>query len=200
MERAIDIINKNEQSEGTKVVYGDTDSLFILCQGKSLEETFKIGERLAKHITSINPFPMELKFEKVYYPCVTLAKKRYCGYKMEKLNDSRILDAKGIETIRRDTVDAVQKIMDKCLRVMFETKNLSLVKSYLHRQWNKIIQGDVDFKDFIFAKEVKYGMYRSLPPGAIVVERRLQSDPGAIPRYKERIPYVVVKGQGGAVD
>ena len=89
MERAIDIINKNEQSEGTKVVYGDTDSLFILCQGKSLEETFKIGERLAKHITSINPFPMELKFEKVYYPCVTLAKKRYCGYKMEKLNDSK---------------------------------------------------------------------------------------------------------------
>jgi DNA polymerase zeta len=84
--------------------------------------------------------------------------------------------------------------MDKCLRLLFTTKDLSQVKDYLTRQWTKIIQGDVDFKDFIFAKEVKYGMYRSMPPGAIVVERRLQSDPGAMPRYKERIPYVIVMG------
>jgi DNA polymerase zeta len=116
---------------------------------------------------------MELKFEKVYYPCVTLAKKRYCGYKMEKITDNRVLDAKGIETIRRDTVDAVQKIMDKALRLLFNNKNLSQVKSYLERQWSKIIQGEVDFKDFIFAKEVRYGTYKSMPPGAIVVERRL---------------------------
>jgi DNA polymerase zeta len=76
---------------------------------------------------------MELKFEKVYYPCVTLAKKRYCGYKMEKLNDERVLDAKGIETIRRDTVDAVQKIMDKALRLLFANKDLSQIKEYLIR-------------------------------------------------------------------
>jgi hypothetical protein len=37
-------------------------------------------------------------------------------------------------------------------------------------------------------------MYRSMPPGAIVVERRLQNDPGALPRYHERIPYVIVMG------
>jgi DNA polymerase zeta len=137
---------------------------------------------------------MELKFEKVYYPCVTLAKKRYCGYKLEKITDKPILDAKGIETIRRDTVDAVQKIMDKCLRLLFETKDISQIKAYLQKQWTKINQGDVDFKDFIFAKEVKYGMYRTMPPGAIVVERRVQADPCAVPRYKERIPYVVVMG------
>lgn len=125
IEKAIEIINLNEDSEGTRIVYGDTDSLFILCKGRSLEQAFKIGEKIAKHITSINPFPMELKFEKVYYPCVTLAKKRYCGYKMEKITDERILDAKGIETIRRDNVDAVQKIMDKSLRLLFETKDLS---------------------------------------------------------------------------
>lgn len=114
-------------------MYGDTDSLFILCQGQTLEKAFSIGDSIAKYITSINPFPMELKFEKVYYPCVTLAKKRYCGYKMEKITDIRVLDAKGIETIRRDTVDAVQKIMDKALRLLFNNKNLTEVKSYLER-------------------------------------------------------------------
>ena len=76
---------------------------------------------------------MELKFEKVYFPCVTLAKKRYCGYKLEKITDQPVLDAKGIETIRRDTVEAVAKIMDSCLRMLFETKDLSKIKKYLFR-------------------------------------------------------------------
>lgn len=43
-------------------------------------------------------------------------------------------------------------------------------------------------------------MYRVNPPSAIVCERRLQSDPAALPRYKERIPYVIAMGQGGAID
>eukprot|EP00347_Sterkiella_histriomuscorum_P014702 403359875 len=200
LEKCMKIVNQNEDNWGTKVIYGDTDSTFILCEGKTLEKAFEIGELIAKTVTSINPFPMELKFEKVYYPCVTLAKKRYCGYKMEKITDKPSLDAKGIETIRRDTVDAVQKIMDKCLRLLFETKDLSQVKDYLIRQWTKIQNGDVEFKDFIFAKEVRFGSYRTLPPSAIICERRLERDPGAMPRYKERIPYVIAMGQGGAID
>ena len=74
---------------------------------------------------------MELKFEKVYWPCATLAKKRYCGYKYEKLGDQPVLESKGIETIRRDTVDAVQKILDRTLRILFETKNICEVREYL---------------------------------------------------------------------
>ena len=50
---------------------------------------------------------MELKFEKVYFPCMTLAKKRYCGFKYEKLGEDPVLECKGIETIRRDNVEAV---------------------------------------------------------------------------------------------
>jgi DNA polymerase zeta len=125
LEKCIDIVNSNEDDWGTRVIYGDTDSTFILCEGKSLEHAFKIGEKIAQIITNINPYPMELKFEKVYFPCVTLAKKRYCGYKLEKITDEPFLDAKGIETIRRDTVEAVAKIMDKCLRLLFITKDLS---------------------------------------------------------------------------
>jgi DNA polymerase zeta len=51
---------------------------------------------------------MELKFEKVYFPCVTLAKKRYSGWMYEKLEDPPVLEAKGIEIIRRDNIDALK--------------------------------------------------------------------------------------------
>lgn len=200
LESVIDIVSARETSQGTSVIYGDTDSLFIKCKGQSLEKAFQIGRELAAEVTKINPFPMELKFEKVYFPCVMLSKKRYCGYMYENLGDEPKLDAKGIEVIRRDNIEALRKIQDSCLRLLFETKNLSKVKQYLIKQWSKICSGQVDFKDFIFAKEVKMGGYKSeasMSKGAIVGSRQNLHDTGYIIKDRERIPYIIVNGQEG---
>ena len=69
LETAIRVIEKNEKWGG-KVVYGDTDSVFVLLKGKTKEQAFDIGEEMAKVITEMNPKPMKLKFEKVYLPCI----------------------------------------------------------------------------------------------------------------------------------
>lgn len=50
---------------GAKVVYGDTDSLFIFLAGKSKDDAFRIGHEMADTVTSMNPRPIKLKFEKV---------------------------------------------------------------------------------------------------------------------------------------
>lgn len=55
---------------GAKVVYGDTDSLFILLPGKSRTEAFKIGADIADTVTAANPPPIKLKFEKVLQPSI----------------------------------------------------------------------------------------------------------------------------------
>lgn len=59
-------------------------------------------------------------------------------------------------------------------RILFETRDLSLVKNYLCRQWDKIQQGTsrIPVRDFIFCKDVKLGHYRGQPPpGAEVVKK-----------------------------
>ena len=75
-----EILNKSIQmieagKYGAKVVYGDTDSLFVYFPGKSKSEAFILGKAIAKEITDFFPDPVKLKFEKVYHPCVLLAKK-----------------------------------------------------------------------------------------------------------------------------
>jgi DNA polymerase zeta len=45
-------------------------------------------------------------------------------------------------------------------RLLFRTKDLSVIKEYLIRQWTKILSEDVLFQDFIIAKEVKLGKYK----------------------------------------
>ena len=69
LERTIHMIE--ERSEwNAKVVYGDTDSVFVLLPGRSKQEAFAIGAEIADAVTQTNPPPVKLKFEKVYQPCI----------------------------------------------------------------------------------------------------------------------------------
>ncbi len=150
----------------------------------------------------MNPRPVKLKFEKVYLPCVLLAKKRYVGFKYESRNQTEPdFDAKGIETVRRDGTPAEQKIEEKALKILFRTADLSEVKSYFQKQCEKIMKGSVSVQDFCFAREVKLGTYSDKgppPPGALISTKRMLEDARAEPQYGERVPYVVITGAPGA--
>lgn len=69
LERAITLIQSTKKWNA-KVIYGDTDSIFVLLQGRSKEDAFKIGNEMADIVTKDNPIPIKLKFEKVYQPCI----------------------------------------------------------------------------------------------------------------------------------
>ena len=47
------------------MVYGDTDSLFVLVKGVAKERAFEIGKEIVHAVTAQNPKPVKLKFEKV---------------------------------------------------------------------------------------------------------------------------------------
>ena len=199
LEKAINLIHSVEQW-GAEVVYGDTDSLFVYLRGKTRDEAFDIGEEIAKAVTEANPRPVKLKFEKVYHPCVLLAKKRYVGFKYEHRDQEEPeFDAKGIETVRRDGTPAEQKIEEKALKILFRTADLSRVKSYFQKQCTKIMQGKVSIQDFCFAREVRLGTYSTLPPpGAVISTKKMLEDPRSEPQYGERVPYVVIAGAPGS--
>lgn len=195
MKRSIEIIEASPYN--AKVTYGDTDSLFVYFPGRSREYAFKYGKLLANQITEALPDPVKLKFEKVYHPCVLLAKKRYVGhcYEFEDQTTPKF-EAKGIETIRRDGIPAQLKMVGKSLKILFETKNLSAVKRYVVKQFFKILLNKVNVSDFCFARAVRYGTYKNekyLPPGAVVAKKNIQRDPRSEPQYKERVPYLVMR-------
>ncbi|KAJ3699935.1 hypothetical protein LUZ61_003640 [Rhynchospora tenuis] len=202
LETAILFVNQHPRWKA-RVVYGDTDSMFVLLKGRTVEEAFIIGKEIACAVTAMNPEPVTLKLEKVYQPCFLLTKKRYVGYSYESHDQEEpIFDAKGIETVRRDTCPAVAKILETSIRIMFEHQGITKVKSYLERQWTRILSGRISLQDFIFAKEVRLGTYSTrvgtLPPAAIVAMKIMAQDPRAEPQYGERVPYLVVHGEPGA--
>ncbi|XP_076234619.1 DNA polymerase zeta catalytic subunit [Calliopsis andreniformis] len=197
LERAIRIV-KSTPKWGAQVVYGDTDSLFILLPGKSRKDAFTIGAEIADTVTAANPSPVKLKFEKVLQPSILQTKKRYCGYMYEypEQEEPEYL-AKGIETVRRDGCPAVAKILEKSLKILFDTKDLSLIKLYVTRQFDKILRRKISIQDLTFAKEFRglRGYKTSACVPALELTRRLiRKDPRAVPRTGERVRYVVVAG------
>lgn len=200
LQRAIDLIDKTTEW-GAKVVYGDTDSIFVLVPGKSRKDAFEIGAKIAEAVTNDNPSPVKLKLEKVYQPCILQTKKRYVGYMYESVEQTEPeFDAKGIETVRRDGCPAASKMLEKCLKMLFDHCDVSLIKKYVLRQFNKILMGRISIQDLTFAKE--YRGTSGYRPGACVPALELAKKWKAIdkrnePRAGQRVPYVVVNGPPG---
>ncbi len=92
--------------------------------GKSMASNFAARKGIDLPSTKSNQSNVTLlikaSLRKVYHPCILFSKKRYAGYKYESPDQTEpIFEAKGIETIRRDTCPAVSKILEKSLRHVF---------------------------------------------------------------------------------
>ncbi|CAI5949740.1 unnamed protein product, partial [Closterium sp. NIES-64] len=119
------------------------------------DQAFTIGNEIVAAVTALSPAPVALKLEKVYHPCVLQTKKRYVGlaYESPAATCPPVFDAKGIETVRRDGCPAVSKLLEKSLKILFSTNDLSRARSYLVRQWQRMLQSRVSPQDFIFAQD-----------------------------------------------
>ena len=196
LQRTVEAVNSGPW--GARVVYGDTDSLFVLFEGKSRAEAFAASREIARQCTELNPHPMELEMEKIYHPCVLVTKKKYCGYMYEHEGSTPKLECKGIEVIRRDTCLAERKIQEKALKLLFSTGDVSAVKAYVLRQCEKLQTGRAALNDYVFASEVRLGTYKSdqtAPVGAQVAMARRRVDPNDLIQTGERVPYIIINRQ-----
>jgi DNA polymerase zeta len=177
--------------------------MFILFENISKAKAFEVSHKIVSDISNMYKKPVKLKFEKIYHPCVLISKKRYVGYSYETITQLEpVLDAKGIEVIRRDGCQVGSKILERCLKILFEFKEPEKVKNFILRQCNKITQGKVNLKEFIIAKEYRgretYSNVKSVA-ACQIANRNLTKDPLAEPLTGERVPYLIALGPPGSI-
>lgn len=63
IQKSIDLISNKWKD--LKVIYGDTDSLFILAKNMKTKKCFELAQKIVKEINLIFPQPIKIKFEKV---------------------------------------------------------------------------------------------------------------------------------------
>ena len=200
LENAIELVESRAEWNA-KVIYGDTDSIFVQFKDCDKDTAFKRAFEMVNAISAANPYPIKMKFEKIYQPCVLQTKKRYCGFKYESSDQVRPeFEAKGIETVRRDCCPAAARMLEMALRIQFTTRDVNEVKKYVQHQFIKIMSGKLsNIQDFIFARQYKpRDLDKSesvFVPAWQITKRLLAIDPRAEPRLNERVPFLIIYGE-----
>jgi len=123
----------------SRIVYGDTDSVFTLMLGCDLEDALHIGVIMAKYITLFFNKPINLEFEKVFKTILLLKKKKYAGKKYfysgpkidsetfqvakeHKITQDKSVSKSGVEAVRRDNCKMVSRVVGTTLDLLLENE------------------------------------------------------------------------------
>ena len=238
-----EFLEKEYAHLGCKTIYGDTDSVFFICntdlvkkykkiakivlntqaeggpegdpifelERKKLEElktqciaeAIEIGKMAGEAATvALFKKPINLEFEKVYFPLILLSKKRYIGM-LYSNNATKpdYQDSKGIILKRRDGTkilrDLYQGIIDIIINLFLVTESgnasiINKIKTVIHR----IVSSDTKdiLDDIIITKSYKGpSAYKNDNiPHVCLAKILTERDPGNAPRPSDRISYIFV--------
>ena len=174
---------KMAEKAGLKVVYSDTDSLFIKHEPEKTEKLSKeIEEKLG----------LEIKPDKVYVRVFfTEAKKRYAGL----LPDGR-LDIVGLEVMRGDWAAIAKKVQEKVLEIILKEespqKAANFVQQFIYELW----QRRVPYRDLVIWKTLTKPVEEYAVRASHVEAAKMLREKGWELTVGDKIGYVVVVGSG----
>lgn len=183
---------------GTRVIYGDTDS--IMCKFKvdddkryDMHEHFRVAQYVADEITKTFKYPVELEFEKTYYPYMLFSKKRYAGLMYTKADAPDYIDVKGLQLVRRDNAPIVKDVSHAILDIIMHERDPQKAVEAARHTVLTVLKNEVPLDKFVISKALRSGYKnpRSLPH--VAVAEKLKQRRGYPPASGERVPYVFVR-------
>ena len=162
------IVKKEDRA---KIVYGDTDSVFIkfsrynkdgvLLKGpEAISHCIECGKLAGEYVTKhyLNKAfqgkyyndgkpvigPQDLEYEKTFENFILISKKRYIGdkHEMEYITDPK-RTSMGIVMKRRDNAPIVKYVYGNILEILMNQKNIELAQTWLKDTLLKISKGEM---------------------------------------------------------
>ncbi|KAL6070419.1 DNA polymerase delta catalytic subunit, variant 2 [Balamuthia mandrillaris] len=191
---------ENGYAHDADVIYGDTDSVMVKFGVDSVPEAMKLGREAAQFVTGFFRRPIQLEFEKVYCPYLLINKKRYAGLFWTKPNKYDHMDAKGIETIRRDNCPLVKNVIQTSLDKILIDRDLQGAVDYVKQIISDLLCNKLDVSLLVITKALsrKSDEYTAKQAHVELALRMRKRDPGSAPVVGDRVPYVIVKAAKGA--
>ncbi|KAI8099328.1 DNA polymerase family B-domain-containing protein [Halteromyces radiatus] len=188
----------NGYKHDAKVIYGDTDSVMIKFGEQDLEEAMKLGQEGAKIVTDQFIKPINLDFEKVYFPYLLISKKRYAGLYWTRPDKYDKLDAKGIETVRRDNCRLVSNVIQNCLNKLLIERDVDGAQTYVKQTISDLLQNKVDLSQLVITKALSKSDYAAKQAHVELAERMRKRDAGSAPALGDRVAYVIIRARNNA--
>jgi DNA polymerase delta subunit 1 len=160
-------------------------------------EAIVMGKAAAQLVTTKFPNPIKLEFEKVYYPWLLMAKKKYAGLFWTKAEKWDKVDCKGIESVRRDNCGIVRYVVDTVLQRILIQQDVASAIEFCKGVISEILQNKVDLSLLIITKAYSRDAdaYKNPQAHIALAQRMAKRNPATAPKVGDRIPYVIVRGE-----
>lgn len=217
---------ENGYESDCKVIYGDTDSVFVLVPGVTKERACQIGDEASNICKKLFGYPHDLENEKTYCPLLLKKKKKYAGLMFEKpgawynlsfeqwkweivkndpskgiTNGYSKIDAKGLENVRRDSALVVSKTIDQSIDYLLVKSDPESAIKNIHDLITRLRTNKVPIHDLIITKSIsktfeEYAKTGSKQEAVELAKRWMKRDAGSAPKVGDRVPYVIIDVEG----
>ena len=152
-----------ESHAGARVIYGDTDSCFMIFEDACAPH-MSVHERIAASVTagqacsaafqSRIPAPNCAEYEKVLCPFVLLSKKRYVGNLYETAESDPRRATMGIVLRRRDNADIVKRVYGGVIDRVMEG-DVPMASAYARDELVSLVRGKVNIAELTITKTLR---------------------------------------------
>ncbi len=187
-------INEAEK-EGFRVLYSDTDSVFLLLDKKTKEDALGFVDKINRKLPEL----MELEYEG-YYPAgifVSLraseagAKKKYA-----LIDEEGNITIKGFETVRRNWSFIAKEVQQKVLEIILKEHDAEKARQYVRSVVDDLKKNKIELDKMIIktALSKKTEGYATIGPH-VAAAKRLE-ERGETVGSGTIVRYIIVKGKG----
>ena len=170
---------------GYLVIYGDTDSIFIVVESDEEMEIVinSLNEALSQRLVDNYQFLENIVFieyEKKFSKFIMLDKKRYAGYLVEI--DGKPVNSilsKGTENVRKSTINFTKKKVNECLDLLLKQhKSKTFMKEWIRDLKEYVLDGDIPSSDLAITMKLSkpISSYKSKPPHVRLAEKLIENN------------------------
>uniref|UniRef100_A0A8C5CAG0 DNA polymerase n=1 Tax=Gadus morhua TaxID=8049 RepID=A0A8C5CAG0_GADMO len=188
------------QKMNLEVIYGDTDSIMINTNSRTLEEVFKLGNKVKAEVNKMYKL-LEIDIDGVFKSLLLLKKKKYAALVVEQLGDGRYStkqELKGLDIVRRDWCDLAKECGNYVIGQILSDQSRDAIVENIQQQLvelgERVASGAIDHHQYEIHKALTkdpqdYPDKKSLPH--VHVALWINSQPGRRVKAGDTISYVI---------
>lgn len=191
-----------ETYPGSKVIYCDTDSLFITFpenilahNDEGVKLSFPLAEKIASEITQLfahEGSTMKIVHEKTATNLILWCAKCYAYLKHEKGKHPKI-DIKGVSTSKRDCSKFISNLCNQIITTLIKEGNLEQAFEIVKEHLQNILNEKINKEDFIIYKRVnKVNDVSNQSAHSLLAQKIEERSPGFGPKIGESVSMVYI--------
>ncbi|MEE8167883.1 MAG: DNA-directed DNA polymerase, partial [Candidatus Hydrothermarchaeales archaeon] len=182
IQRVMDIAEKDF---GLEVVYGDTDSLFVIVPGDARQK----AKEFMRTVNEALPGIIELDYEGFYKRGIFVTKKRYA-----LIDDEGKIVVKGLEFVRRDWAPIARRTQQEVLKALLKDASPEKAAGIVRSVIEDIREHRVSLEDITMYTQLTKAIssYKNIEPHVVAAQKLVKSGAEVTPGMI--IGYVITKG------